>query len=64
MLYFIYDNTAKGNRFPNRGGECYQNDEGSENATDVGSIPERQCGVIWNITRYNITARTTIDILL
>ena len=34
--------------------KCYQSDEGSKKVSDVGHMPEDQCGIIWNITRYDI----------
>ena len=37
--------------------ECYQNDEGNKNASDVGSIPEEQCNIIWNVTLFDINGK-------
>ncbi len=34
-----------------KGLECFQNDEGSTEANDVGMIEENSCDVIWNVTK-------------
>ena len=40
--------------------ECFQNDEGNKNASDVGSIPEEQCNIIWNVTLFDINGKRLV----